>query len=86
MAIYLRSPAAYDALKGFDILQLLSQSTLKVYNGAFMHDCGARSDCIADQVAHYSTFKEHSFKSDKQEPKVDGVLTFDEVKVASKLL
>jgi len=86
LAIYLRSPAAYEALKGFNILQLPSQSTLKAYSGAFMDDPGARSDCIADQVAHYVTFKEHSIKSGKQEPKADGVLIFDEVKVACQLL
>ena len=44
LAIYLRSPAAYEALKGFNILQLPSQSTLKAYSGAYMHDPGARSD------------------------------------------
>jgi len=38
--------------------------------------------CIVDQVAHYVTFKEHSIKSGKQEPKAGGGLIFDEVKVA----
>lgn len=86
MAIYLRIPAAYEALKSFNILQLPCQSTLKAYTGAFMHDPGARSDCIVDQVSHYVTFKEHFLKSGKQEPKADGVLIFDEVKVACQLL
>ena len=86
MALYLRSPAAYEALKSFKILQLPCQSTLKAYTGAFMHDPGARSDCILDQVTHYVAFKEHCVKSGKQEPKADGVLIFDEVKVACQLL
>ena len=86
LAIYVRSPAAYEALKSFNILQLPSQSTLKAYSGAFMHDPGARSDCMVDQVAYYVAFKEHSIKSGKQEPKADGVLIFDEVKVACQLL
>ena len=57
-----------------------------MYTGAFMHDPGARSDCIMDQVTHYVAFKEHCVKCGKQEPKADGVLIFDEVKVACQLL
>ena len=30
LAVYLRSPAAYEALKSFNILQLPSQSTLRL--------------------------------------------------------
>jgi len=84
-----RSPAAYEALKSFKILQLPCQSMLKAYTGAFMtfmHNPGARSDCIMDQVTHYVAFKEHCVKCGKQEPKGDGVLIFDEVKVACQLL
>jgi len=51
-----------------------------------MHDSGVRSNCIVDQVAHYVIFKEQSIKSGKQETKADGVLIFDEVKVACQLL
>ena len=42
LAVYTRSPAAYEALKGFGIIQLPSKSTLQSYTGAFMHDPGAR--------------------------------------------
>ena len=59
---------------------------MKAYTGAFVHDPGARSDCIVDQVSHYVTFKEQCLKSGKQEPKADRVLVFDEVKVACQLL
>ena len=52
LQLYLRSPAAYEALKSF---KLPCQSTLKAYTCAFMHDPGARSDCIVDQVSHYVT-------------------------------
>ena len=86
LAVYLRSPAAYEALRSFNILQLPCQSPLKAYTSAFMHDPGARSDCIVDQVTHYVAFKEHSVKCGKQEPKADGVLIFDEVKVACQML
>ena len=39
LAVYCCSPAAYDALKSFG-LQLSSRSTLQVYTGAFLEDCG----------------------------------------------
>jgi len=53
LAVYTRSPAAYEALKGFEVIQLPSKSTLQSYTGAFMHDPGARKQCIASQVARY---------------------------------
>ena len=52
--LYSRSPAAYEALKSFNILQLPSRSTLQLYTGAFLHEPGADSLCIADQVAQYN--------------------------------
>lgn len=80
LAVYVRSPAAYKALQSFGILNLPSKSTMQAYTGAFMHDPGASSVCIAEQVARYVVFKR------KQEPKSDGVLIFDEVKVACQIM
>ena len=51
LAIYCRSPAAYKALKEFNILSLPSKSTLQSYSGVFIHAPGVSSACIADQVA-----------------------------------
>ena len=59
---------------------------MQAYTGAFMHEPGASSVCIADQVARYVIFVEECRKAGKQEPKADGVLIFDEVKVACQLL
>ena len=84
--MYTRSPAAYEALKSFGIIQLPSKSTLQSYTGAFMHEPGARKQCIANQVARYVLFKEQCRQSGKQEPKSDGVVIFDEVKVACQLM
>ena len=53
LAVFARSPAAYDALRSFKILQLPCRSTLQAYTGAFLHKPGANSACIADQVAQY---------------------------------
>ena len=84
--MYTRSPAAYDTLKGFGILQLPSKSILQAYTGAFMHEPGARSEYIESQVAHYVLLKEQCREAGRQETRSDGVLIFDEVKVACQLM
>ena len=53
LAEYIRSPAAYEALKSFGILQLPCRSTLQAYTGAFLHEPGANSTCIEKQVAEF---------------------------------
>lgn len=59
---------------------------MQAYTGSFMHLPGASNICIVDQVARYITFKEECIRQGKQEPKADGVLIFDEVKVACQLM
>jgi len=56
LAISARSPAAYEALKSFEILQLPSRSPLQSYTSAFLHEPGTTISCIADQVAQYVLF------------------------------
>lgn len=86
LAVYSRSPAAYEALKSFQILQQPSRSTLQSYTGAFLHDPGANSSCLDDQVAQYVLFCQKLRGEGKKESKKDGVLIFDEVKVISRLM
>ena len=86
LAVYTRSPAVYKALQSFGILKLPSKSTMQAFTGTFMHSPGASNACIVDQVARYVAFKEQCCKASKQEPKADGVLIFDEVKVACQLV
>ena len=40
LAVFVRSPAAYEALKSFKLLQLPSRATLQSYTGAFLDDPG----------------------------------------------
>ena len=40
LAVYTRSPAAYDALKSFGLFQLPSRATLQTYTGAFRDEAG----------------------------------------------
>ena len=60
--MYTRSPAAYEALKSFAMLQLPAKSTLQSYTGAFLHEPGASSQCIANQVTQYVIFRDESQK------------------------
>ena len=86
LAVFVRSPAAYEALKSFNILQLPSRATLQSYTGVFLHDPGANSSCIADQVAQFVLFCKQQKTQGRQEPKGDVALIFDEVNVISRLM
>ena len=86
LAIFIWSPAAYEALKSFNILQLPSRSTLKAYTSAFIHEPGASHESILKQVESYEIFKKASSSSEQSTPKSDGSLIFDEVKVVSFLM
>jgi len=84
--VFTRSPSAYEALKSFGILQLPSRSTLQSFTGAFLHEPGANSSCVSDQVARYVNFIAECEKFGKPKPQGDGALIFDEVKVACQLM
>jgi len=83
---WLRSPAASEALKSFDILQLPSWSTLQSYTGTFLHEAGAASESIEKQVEMYEASIAQCKKEGKSVPQSDGVLIFNEVKVVSGLM
>ena len=86
LAVFVRSPSAYEALKSFSILQLPSRVTLQAYTGAFLHDPGASSQSIIQQAKMYKSFQAEKVRQHQHEPKADGALIFDEVKVVSSLL
>lgn len=50
LAVFVRSPAAYEALKSFNILQLPLQATLQSYTGVFLQEAGASREAISKQV------------------------------------
>lgn len=86
LAVFVRSPAAYEALKSFNILQLPARCTLQAYTGCFLHEGGASWESIAKQVELFQQFKLSQKAQGKLEPLADGVLIFDEVKVISRLM
>ena len=86
LVVYIRSPATYEALKSFGILQLPARSTLQAYTGCFLHDSGASWESISKQVEQFEQFKSMCKATGKLVPMADGVLIFDEVKVISRLM
>lgn len=85
LAVFTRSPAAYEALRSFNILQLPSRSMLQSYTGAFLQQPGANHECISEQVAQFLLHCQERQKEGKESQKM-GVLIFDEVKVINRLL
>ena len=51
-----------------------------------MHAPEASNVCIFEQVAQCVLFKKDCRKNGLQEPKADGALIFDEVKIACQLM
>ncbi len=45
LAVFVRSPDAYEALKGFQLLQLPSRATQQAYTGSFIDDLGICYKC-----------------------------------------
>ena len=86
LAVYVRSPAAYEALKSFRILQLPSKSTLQSYTGAFLHEPGACAESIIKQVSQYNVVRQSFSDQSGAAPMSDGAVIFDEVKVISSLI
>ena len=86
LAVYVRSPAAYEALKSFGVLQLPCRATLQSYTGAFLHEPGANSICIEAQVAQFLLHCQKRVSEGKKESVKNGVLIFDEVKVINRLM
>ena len=88
LAIYIRSPSAYEALKSFKILQLPSVTTLKTFKGPRLHSPGINhgiQEYIKEQGNNYTKYKDELQKRGQKQPLGEGVLIFDEVKVTTKV-
>ena len=53
LAVFTRSPAAYDALKSFKLLQLPSKRTLKDYIDANLEGAGECLERLQEERKHY---------------------------------
>ena len=88
LAVHSRSPAAYEALKSFKILQLPSTSSLKSFKGARLHQPGINAGIgmyVKEQPQNYIKYKDEVTRRGQNVPLHEGILIFDEVKVNSKV-
>ena len=53
LAVFTRSPAAYDALKSFKLLQLPSRRTLKQYIDANLEEAGECEEHLEEERKRY---------------------------------
>ena len=88
LAVYSWSPAAYEALKSFKILQLPSISSLQTLKGTRFHQPGINDGIkqyVKEQQDNYVKNKGKVLRRGQKEPLHEGILSFDEVKVTSKV-
>ena len=83
LAVYTRSPSAYESLRSFGILQLPCRRSLQDFMSSNEHE-----QSIADQRNLYDAFKSQRKRKGKKKPRAlsVGLLIFDEVKVQNKVL
>ena len=85
LSVFSRSPAAYEALRSFNILTLPSVSTLKTFMRPNVEDPGPVYGRMAEEQKNYQMLQEFQRKLGKPVPAFEGALIFDEVKVTASI-
>ena len=85
LAVYTRSPTAYEALKGMGILQLPSISALKAFTSFNVEQAGFSEERLSHARKQYNAMMEEKRAAKKIVPFNKGILIFDEVKVGMKV-
>lgn len=85
LAVYTRSPTAYEALKGFNILNLPSVLSLKAFTGSNLEGLGDIQKHLSELYKDYQVLIKQKKAQGARPPLGEGVLIFDEVKVAMKV-
>lgn len=65
LAVYTRSPAAYEALRNLQILQLPSVTSLKQFTSANIHDAGPTEEILAKAHEDYVLLQKKKRKNKK---------------------
>lgn len=86
LAVCSRSPAAYEALRSFKILNLPSVSTLKEKTRKLNHKPGVNEDYLAEEQTKYEKLKIEKESKGESIPTGTGIVIFDEVKVIDKIM
>ena len=84
LAIYARSPSAYEALRKFGILQLPGASTLKTFTSFNIGNSGFSEEQMAYARQQYDKMVKEKQAAGEGVPFSEGILVFDEVKVGWK--
>lgn len=85
LAVYVRSPAVYEELKSFGVLQLPSKRSLQYFPSANAHTQGINKKSMSEQSNIYDAFCSQHQREGKKAPLHEGILIFDPVKVQSKV-
>ena len=85
LAIFTRSPGAYEASKSYQILKLPSVASLKHFTSANNQPTGLNLPHLHDANPAYAAYKEEQKEQGFLEPEEYGGLIFDEVKVMMKV-
>ena len=83
LAVYSRSPAAFEAIKHLGILQLPSSSSLQAFMSSHQRDPGANEEHNIMELQN-NLYKQHvksKINKGSMKPKRDGILIFNVVKV-----
>ena len=81
--MYLRSKAAYEALKDFQILALPSVDSLKAFTSAISKEPGPNHQLLKTAHEEYRAYNQAREQMGKKPALGLGCLIFDEVKVAT---
>ena len=85
LAVFSRSPAAYEALKSFQILNLPSVSTLKNFMRSNREDPGPIYNRLAEEQRNCESIRDFRHQMKLPLPLGEGALIFDEVKVSASI-
>lgn len=86
LAIYLRSPAAFELIRDMRILQLPSKRSLQDYVSANLLRPGINHNYMARQYHMYSKHCKDVVVKSEYPPLGEGILIFDKVKVQLKMM
>ena len=86
LAMFTRSPAAYEALKGYQILNLPSVASLKQFTEANKQAPGFNLPHLHDAKQTHAAYKVEQREQGFLEPNDNGVLIFDEVKEVKEVM
>lgn len=86
LAVYSRSPSAFNALRSLHLLQLPSERTMKMYMNHSKKKVGIVPEDIRMERDRYTEHKAKVIGQGKLPPLSQGVLIWDETKVYSKYM